>query len=115
MLECFREALIQVTMHAGIVSEIAPALVAPTRLAEKNYVVVTFIIVAASVVAKGIYNRYLHPLRHFPGPFWGSVSDFYKLYVIAKKDAHTRGVKMHKKYGTNLFHETEDLGGTDNR
>lgn len=51
------------------------------------------------LLLNSIYNRYFHPLSHVPGPFWGSVSDFYKLYIIAKKDAHTRGIAMHKKYG----------------
>jgi len=55
------------------------------------------------LVLQIIYNRYFHPLRNFPGPFWGSVTDFYKLFVVAKMDAHTRGVEMHKKYGDYSF------------
>ena len=48
---------------------------------------------------RGIYNRYFHPLRHFLGPFWGSVSDFYKLWVLHTKQAHTLGPKYHEEYG----------------
>ena len=48
---------------------------------------------------RGIYNRYFHPLRNFPGPFWGSVSDFSKLWILHTKQAHTLGLKYHEKYG----------------
>ncbi|TAQ85503.1 hypothetical protein B7494_g6168 [Chlorociboria aeruginascens] len=60
-------------------------------------------------VLKGIYNRYFHPLRHFPGPFWGSVTDFYKLYIVAQMDAHTRGVQMHQKYGKFPILDSQNL------
>ena len=50
-------------------------------------------------IYRGIYNRYFHPLRHFPGPFWASVSDFFKLWVLSTKQAHTLGVKYHQEYG----------------
>lgn len=46
-----------------------------------------------------VYNRYFHPLRHFPGPFWASVSNFWKLYIVSTKESHTRGIKYHEKYG----------------
>ena len=48
---------------------------------------------------RGIYNRYFHPLRNFPGPFWGSISDFYKLWILHTKQAHTLGLKYHERYG----------------
>lgn len=48
---------------------------------------------------RGIYNRYFHPLRHFPGPFWASLSDFFKLWILHTKQAHTLGLEYHEKYG----------------
>lgn len=48
---------------------------------------------------RGIYNRYFHPLRHFPGPFWASVSDFFKLWILHTKQAHTLGLRFHQEYG----------------
>ena len=48
---------------------------------------------------RGIYNRYFHPLRHFPGPFWASVSDFFKLWILHTKQAHTLGLEYHERYG----------------
>ena len=68
-------------------------------LVEHNYGVATLATILAFIILRGFYNRYLHPLRNFPGPFWGSLTDFYKLFIVSKKDAHTRGIDLHKKYG----------------
>ncbi|MCJ1424479.1 hypothetical protein MMC29_002367 [Sticta canariensis] len=56
-------------------------------------------IIVGPLVGNMIYNRYFHPLRHFPGPFWASVSDFWKLYFCLTKETHTRGIKLHDRYG----------------
>lgn len=63
---------------------------------------VSFIVFAVffpllALVSKGIYNRYFHPLSRFPGPFWGSVTDFYLAYVISS--VPTLGLELHQKYG----------------
>ena len=50
-------------------------------------------------IYRAIYNRYFHPLRQFPGPFWASVSDFFKLWILHTKQAHTLGLQYHEKYG----------------
>lgn len=63
---------------------------------------ILFTLFGSYVVLRLMYNRYFHPLRNFPGPIWGSLTDFYKLYIVAQKDAHTRGIAMHKKYGLKL-------------
>ena len=55
------------------------------------------------LVCNGIYNRYFHPLRQFPGPFWGSVTDFYKIYLIATKHISTYEMELHHKYGRNYI------------
>lgn len=56
-------------------------------------------IVVGAIVGNMIYNRYFHPLRHFPGPVWASLSDFWKLYICLTKESHTRGIKLHEIYG----------------
>ena len=80
-------------------SELVPEFLILLGMAEKNCVVSAITVIVLFAFLKGLYNRYFHPLRKFPGPFWGSVTDFYKLFIISKMDAHTRGVEMHKKYG----------------
>ena len=38
------------------------------------------IALAALVAARIIYQRYLHPLAHIPGPFWASITDLHRFY-----------------------------------
>ncbi|KAJ5698795.1 Cytochrome P450 E-class group I [Penicillium macrosclerotiorum] len=57
------------------------------------------IVIIAYICWRGIYNRYFHPLREFRGPFWASVSDFFKLWILHTKQAHTLGLEYHQKYG----------------
>lgn len=56
-------------------------------------------IIAGLVLLHALYNRFFHPVAHIPGPLWGTISDFYKLFIVAQMDAHTRGLDMHRKYG----------------
>lgn len=49
------------------------------------------------VLVKCTYNRYFHPLANFPGPFFGSLTDWYFVYMITS--IPTIGMDLHKKYG----------------
>ena len=53
----------------------------------------------STFVVRGVYNRYFHPLKDFPGPFWSSVTDLYKLYVLSSHDVTTFSLELHEKYG----------------
>ena len=46
-----------------------------------------------------IYNIFFHPLKQFPGPFWGRVSDFYTTYLFSTRQFHLRGLSLHQQYG----------------
>jgi hypothetical protein len=92
----FYPAILSLSASAWRHANMLPAL--PLFSAAGLFVSFSAICVAA-ILLRGIYNRYFHPLAHFPGPFWGSVSDFYKLWIIYKRDAHTLGLQLHKKYG----------------
>ena len=48
-------------------------------------------------LAKGTYNRYLHPLAGVLGPFWGSVTKLYLAYMISS--VPIEGLKLHQKNG----------------
>jgi hypothetical protein len=84
---------------------------AKTPVADKDSVTVSvssvfktlFLAWAIYFVLSCVYNRYFHPLSKFPGPFWASVSNFWKLYIVITKESHTRGIKYHEKYGKSLF------------
>lgn len=44
-----------------------------------------------------IFNRYFHPLCNFPGPFWGTITDFYNTYLFATGQAQLRMLDLHDK------------------
>lgn len=46
-----------------------------------------------------IYNRYFHPLHLFPGPLWGSVTDFYHTYLFSTRKYHEKVQILHEEYG----------------
>lgn len=46
-----------------------------------------------------IYYRYFHPLRHFPGPFWASVTRLWIAYHNIKADECEVELALHRKYG----------------
>lgn len=50
-------------------------------------------------ITLGVYNRFLHPLRNIPGPFWSSVTDLYKLFVLSIHDVSKFSLKLHDEYG----------------
>ena len=51
------------------------------------------------VVGNLIRNRYHHPLHKFPGPFSGSITDFYKTYLLSTGNYHERVRSLHQVYG----------------
>lgn len=46
-----------------------------------------------------IYYRFCHPLRHFPGPFWSSVTRLWIAYHDILGDECEVELALHKKYG----------------
>ena len=69
-----------------------------------NYVALTLFLLFAALFVTGIYNRYFHTLSKYPGPFWGSVTDFYKFYMITS--VPTLGLELHKKHGSRYLAST---------
>lgn len=46
-----------------------------------------------------IYVRFLHPLRHIPGPFWASITRLWMVYRIRQGDMEVVQRKLHAQYG----------------
>ena len=46
-----------------------------------------------------VYQRYLHPLGRFPGPFWASLTGLWKIRVLLTGDMPAQLCKLHEKYG----------------
>ena len=57
------------------------------------------LVVIVSFILPLLYNRYFHPLRKFPGPFWGSLMDAYHTYLMWRKSSHTEQLDLRKKHG----------------
>ena len=57
------------------------------------------------VLLRGLYNRYFHPLKNIPGPFWSSVSGFSLPYLFKKSSFQRTELKLHKEYGELLTHK----------
>ncbi|KAI1502628.1 cytochrome P450 monooxygenase [Biscogniauxia marginata] len=55
--------------------------------------------ILAYALWRAIYNVFFHPLRHFPGPPLAALSDFFKLWILHTKQAHTLGMAYHSRYG----------------
>ena len=63
---------------------------------------VTLTSVASFILYRAVYNRYLHPLRRFPGPFCASVSDLYNTYIFGTRKGHLKLLELHERYGANV-------------
>jgi len=46
-----------------------------------------------------IYQQAISPLAKVPGPFWASLTPFWKLHAFSKGNFHERIVALHEKYG----------------
>lgn len=55
-----------------------------------------------------ISKRWFSPLSKFPGPFWGSITDLYSVYVKMTGTPHLVHYELHKKYGK---HSIRIIGG----
>lgn len=66
-------------------------------------------------ISKIIYLRHFHPLAHFPGPFLGSITNFYQLYVITTGKLEQYEAAWHKKYGPVVRIRPNVLSSSDPR
>lgn len=59
-------------------------------------VIASFVLIPLITV---VYNRRIHPLSKFPGPFFGSITDIYKTYLFSTKEFHLKSLALHEQYG----------------
>ena len=85
--------------RAMIHTECFPQLFTEFGKVLASHCIMSFLVpIFLGLVTKGIYNRYCHPLSKFPGPFWGSCTDLYLVFIIGS--IPTYGYELHEKYGT---------------
>jgi hypothetical protein len=71
-----------------------------TQLSGTN---MSFIIVFSAIfvlsIAYVVYQRHLHPLAKYPGPFLASISNFWKVQTLLPLSFHRAILHCHEKYG----------------
>ena len=81
--------MILINIHSSEAIEIALAIL------KRHWLILAFIIVTVKV----FQSRWFHPLSKFPGPFLGSVTYWYSVYVFFTYRAHELEYDLNKKYG----------------
>ncbi|KAL2827258.1 hypothetical protein BJY01DRAFT_255781, partial [Aspergillus pseudoustus] len=61
------------------------------------HVVLSFL--TTYLVSYVVYYRYLHPLAGYPGPFWASLTNLWKVYECWTMALPSRMCDAHAKYG----------------
>lgn len=51
------------------------------------------------VVGFAVYNRCFHPYRHFPGPFWASITGYWYFNSVRHGLGDNTQWQLHRKYG----------------
>jgi hypothetical protein len=70
-----------------------------SRITALNGLLFVLAYVAFSFLYQIICYRFFHPLRKFPGPFWGSVTRLYIAYHNFFGHEPELLAELHKKYG----------------
>ena len=74
--------------------------------------VVLAIILGLSIVFYVVYQRFFHHLARFPGPFWASVTEFWKVYNVWSLRAPEMMQELHDRYGQIVRIGPNDLSFT---
>ena len=85
---------------AMLANAVAPKLSLASEQTLPSFSTFLVLFTVATLVSHLIYNRYFHSLRHFPGPFWGSLTDAFHTYLMWRKTSHTEQLAFHEKYGS---------------
>lgn len=64
-----------------------------------NGLVLAFSLLLGGLLSYVIYQRYLHPLSCFPGPFWASLTDVWKVHLMRTGTAPAQLSSLHERYG----------------
>ena len=64
-----------------------------------NILIALLSYVVLRIAYQVIYYRLFHPLRHFPGPFWASVTRLWIAYHNIKADECELELELHRKHG----------------
>ena len=61
---------------------------------------ICFVLVLSALFFRGLCNRYFHPLRKFPGPFWASITTLWYWRAVRYGIYEHISRPLHSKHGT---------------
>jgi cytochrome P450 len=67
-----------------------------------NIILLIFSSIALPFLYQIVYYRFFHPLRHFPGPFWASVTRLWVAYHNIRGDECEVELVLHREHGSVL-------------
>lgn len=70
------------------------------------------IVLVAIILLYAVYQRYLHPLAKYPGPFLASVTDLWQAHQFFTLQQPYNLTKLHEKYGPVVRYGPDKLSVT---
>jgi hypothetical protein len=86
-------------MALSIMSQLTGGPGLPSFPPLSSVILYLLILSILALAFQALYNRYFHPLRNIPGPFWASISRVWWLLVATGGKQHEIHVSCHEKYG----------------
>jgi hypothetical protein len=77
-----------------------------------NPVTSVAIILAFNLIIYSVYQRFLHPLAKYPGPFLASLTDLWQVYQFMALQQPYNLTKLHAKYGSIIRYGPDKLSIT---
>ena len=76
-------------------------LLSPTQTSENSLLAAEILSVAFVLycLACAVYNRYFHPYKDFPGPFWASITPLWYFRAVRWARGQDHQLPLHKRYG----------------
>ena len=60
---------------------------------------ISAVLLVLYAISSAIFNRFFHPYRHFPGPFWATITPIWYWRAVRYGRAQDHSRPLHKKYG----------------
>ena len=66
---------------------------------DMNDLDLAFSLLLGGALSYVVYQQYLHPLNCFPGPFWASLTDVWKVQLLRTGTMPAQLSSLHERYG----------------
>lgn len=66
---------------------------------DTNISVLVVSLLVGGILSYVFYQQWLHPLSRFPGPFWASLTDVWKVHILRTGTMPAQMRSLHERYG----------------